>query len=67
MMTDLCRMIWLLAPPPPPPVSKLDRRRTGRLRNKDELLTGEGEGVGAGNQILRPQESLALYKSVNTL
>jgi hypothetical protein len=40
-----CRMIRLLAHPlPPSPVSKLDRRHTGRLRKRDNLLTGEEEG-----------------------
>ena len=29
---------------PPPPVSKLERWHTGRLRKRDNLLTGEGEG-----------------------
>ncbi len=34
-------------PPPPLPVSKLDRRHTGRLRKRDNLLTGERrKGVG---------------------
>ncbi len=28
------------------PVSFPDRRHTGRLRKRDNLLTGEGEGVG---------------------
>jgi hypothetical protein len=41
-----------LAPPPPPhpppsPSSKLDRRHAGRLRKRDNLLTGEGGGRGA--------------------
>jgi hypothetical protein len=31
---------------PSPPVNKLDQRNTGRLRKKDNLLMGEGEGVG---------------------
>jgi hypothetical protein len=31
---------------PTSPVSKLDRRRTGRLRKRDNLQTEEGEGVG---------------------
>jgi hypothetical protein len=42
-------MIWLLpqpAPPSPSPGSKLDRRHTGRLRKRDNLQTGEGEGMG---------------------
>jgi hypothetical protein len=37
-------MIWL----PPSPVSKLDRRRTGKLKMKDNLLAGEGVGGGGG-------------------
>ncbi len=48
-----------LTPPPPPPPSKLDRPHTGRLRKRDNLLTGEG--------ILRRRESLALCKLFNTL
>jgi hypothetical protein len=43
-------MIWLLSLPIPhlSPVSKSDRRRhTGRLRKRDNLLTGEElKGVG---------------------
>jgi hypothetical protein len=58
------RMIWLLAHPLPLSlVSKLDRRHTGRLRKRDDLLTGE---VGKG-RVRRPQKSLVLYKSLNTL
>jgi len=36
-----------LPPPPPPPhspISKLDRRHTGRLRKRDNLLSEEGGG-----------------------
>jgi hypothetical protein len=33
------RMLWLL-PDPLSPVSKLDRRHRGRLRKRDNLLTG---------------------------
>jgi hypothetical protein len=58
-----------LAPPQSPvptpstsPVSKLDRRQTGRLRKRDNLLTGEG---GEG-QIIRRRDSLVLYQSFNT-
>jgi hypothetical protein len=47
--------------PPPSPVIKLDQRRTGRLRRRDKLLTGEGGRGWAWNRILRPQESLVLY------
>jgi hypothetical protein len=32
--------------PAPSPVSKLDRRHTGRLRKRDNLLTGKGKGGG---------------------
>jgi hypothetical protein len=46
------RINWLLThplPPLPPPVSKLDQRHLGRLRKRDNLLTGErGEGNGPG-------------------
>ncbi len=34
-------IIWLLAHPPPFPVSKLDRRYTGKLRKRDNLMTVE--------------------------
>ncbi len=34
--------------PSPSPVSKLDRWHTERLRMRDNLLTGEGEGGGGG-------------------
>jgi hypothetical protein len=54
--------------PPHPTVSKLDRRHTGRVRNRGKLLTGErGEGEGVRSQIIRPQESLVLSKSFNPL
>ncbi len=44
------RMIWLLAHPlPPSPISKLDRRHTGRLRKRDNVLTG-GWGEGEGEE-----------------
>jgi hypothetical protein len=40
-------VVWDFALRPPPsspfPVSKLGRRHTGRLRKRDNLLTGEGE------------------------
>jgi hypothetical protein len=55
-----CRIIRLLAhsSPPPSPVSKLDRRHTGRLRKRDNLLTRE-EGMGVGEEPnIQPQESL---------
>ncbi len=51
----------------PSPVRKLDRRHTERLRKRDNLLIGEGGMGWARGQITRPQESLVLYKSFNTL
>jgi hypothetical protein len=42
-------MIWLFANPHLPPLSgqfKLDQRHTGRLRKRDNLLTGERGEVG---------------------
>jgi hypothetical protein len=39
------RMIWL---PPPSLVRKLNRRHTGRLRKRDDLLTGERRRGGGG-------------------
>ncbi len=60
-------ILWLLAPYPSPG-SKLDRRHTGRRRNRDNLLTVRGVGrVWARSQIIRPQEILVLYKSFHTL
>jgi hypothetical protein len=52
-------------PIPPSPVSKLDRRHTGRLRKRGNLL--RGGGVGEWSQIIRQRESRVLYKSFNTL
>ncbi len=37
-----------LAPPPLPLLSKLDRKYTERLRNRDNLLNGWGRGGGGG-------------------
>jgi hypothetical protein len=44
-----CRVIWLLPHPlsPPNTVSKHARRHTGRLRKRDNVLTGEEGGGGA--------------------
>jgi hypothetical protein len=39
-------MIWLLARPLPLSYRELDRQHAERLRKKDNLLKGEGEGVG---------------------
>jgi hypothetical protein len=46
-------MIWLL---PPPPLSSVSKRKRDNLRRE-----------GGGGQIVKPQESLVLYKSLNTL
>jgi hypothetical protein len=60
-----------LAPPSPPtpsPGSKLDKRYIGRLRKRENLLTGEGRGGRRiAESIIRPKERLVLYKSFNTL
>jgi hypothetical protein len=53
--------------PTPSTVSKLDRRHTGRLRKRDNLLAREGEVGWAWSQIIRPQESPSLYKSFSPL
>ncbi len=63
------RMIWLHAHPFPPYIPSVSSTsdHTGRPRNRENLLTGE---VGKGRawiRIIRPQESLDLYKSVNDL
>ncbi len=59
-----------LAPPPPHPtpslVSKFDRPHTGRLRKRDNLLTGERGKEWGRSQIIRERENLALNKSFNT-
>jgi hypothetical protein len=57
-------------PPPPTLLScqyKLDQRPTARLRKRDNLLSQEGGRGWARSQIIRPQESLVLYKPFNTL
>ncbi len=47
-------------------VSKLDRRHTRLLRKRLNLLTG-GQRGWAWGRIIRPLESLVLYKSFNPL
>ncbi len=54
-------MIRLHAHPlnPPSPLRNLDRQHTGSLRNRNQLLTGEGgEGVGieSNHKTLRKQD-----------
>ncbi len=43
-------VVWFGSSPSTPslPVSKLDWQHTGRLRKRDSLLTGEGDGGGEG-------------------
>jgi hypothetical protein len=60
------RMIWLLAHPPLTP-SVSSTSDTGRLRNRDNLFTGEGGRGQARSRIIRLQESLGLCKSVSSL
>ncbi len=52
---------------PPSLVSKLDRRHTGRLRKRKNLLTGEGGGRLGEEPNHTTARSLVLYKSFNTL
>ncbi len=42
-------------------------RHRGRLRKRDNFLTGEGGRSWERRQIIRQQESLVLYKLFNTL
>ncbi len=56
-----------LPPLPPSPIIKLDRRHTGRLRKRDDLLTGEGVGGVQGPKSHYLRESLVRHKSFNTL
>jgi hypothetical protein len=58
-------MIWLLPTPSPlSPVSELDRRHTGRLRKRDNLLTGVGEG-GGGEANSYAKEENRKWSSIN--
>ncbi len=57
------RMVWLLHS-----VRKLDRRCTGRLRKRNNLLTVEkGGGEGGAKPTIRRRENLVLYTSFKTL
>jgi hypothetical protein len=53
-------------PTPNPLVSKIDRRRLGRRIKRDNLLTGEGEGVGMEPNHTK-EKSMVLYRSFSTL
>jgi hypothetical protein len=44
-------MTWLLQAPLLYPVSKLDGRHTGRMRKRDNLLTGETVRDGGGAKL----------------
>jgi hypothetical protein len=56
-------MIWLISHSLHP-VSKLDRRRTGRLRKRDRLSTGAVEkGVGEEPTYDHKKAFMVLYKS----
>jgi hypothetical protein len=66
----LLAVVWCGSSPAPPLRSVSSTGgHTGRLRKRDNLLTGGGRGRGrwARSWIIRPQESLVLYKSFNTL
>ncbi len=55
-------------PPPSPPFPAISfRPHTGGLRKRDKLLMGEGGRGWARSRIIRPQESLVLYKLFTTL
>ncbi len=60
--------IWFCSSPAPSlsPVSKLDQWHPGRLKKKGQLADGGRRGRGR-SPIIRPQESLVLYKSFSTL
>jgi hypothetical protein len=51
---------------PPSSISKQDQRHKGRLRKRDVCWREKGKGR-AWSRIIRPQESLVLYKSFNPL
>ncbi len=55
-------VVWFVSshPFPPSSFSKLDRRHTGRLRKRDNLLTGRGKGVGE-----EPDHTTARKPSLN--
>ncbi len=62
-------VVWFGSPhhqPPSRPVSKMSLFLSFPVWRRSSLRTGEGEGMGR-TQITRRQESLALYKSFNTL
>jgi hypothetical protein len=52
-------LVWLLRTPSPPG-SKLDRRHTGRLRKRDNLLTWDGAGEGVGEELTTARKPFPL-------
>ncbi len=64
-------VVWLAHPPLPPTpsfVSKLYRRRAGRLTKRETTCWREGSGEGwERSQTIRRHESLILYKSFKSL
>jgi hypothetical protein len=65
----LLAVVWFGSSPTPSPslVIMLDRQHTGRLRKRDNVLTGDVGRGWARSHIIRSQESLALYKLYSTL
>jgi hypothetical protein len=62
--------VWLNSSPTPSsssPLSKLSLFISLPVRRRSSLLAGEGGREWASSQIIRPWESLALYKLFNTL
>ncbi len=57
-------VFWFGSSPIPSPPLPLDRRHTGRLRKRDDLLTWEGEGVG---DTYDRKKSWSSIKSFNTV
>ncbi len=55
------RMIWLLPHPLPSPHSRQEARPLTHWKTEKERQLADG------SQIIRPQESMVLYKSFNTL
>ncbi len=58
---------YVLAPRPPPPPTVSSTGDTYEIRNRDNLLTEEGGEWWARSWIIRPQQSLVIYKSFSSL
>ncbi len=63
---NLLTFFYSVAPSPSPPPPKLNRRHTGRLRMRDNLLTGEARG-GDGGSGKEPNHTTVLYNTFNNL